>query len=156
MRPSRHQLAADNSYLKRSNKVVSASCPSCGAGFKTVRHFLLVCPGYALSLFPPEHHHSLRHHPPPLPLLHITTLPVTPKRAQDRGARIATLIERTTNGRQPMMCPSADKATRFYRAAGHNALHLHLSPAMYHPMLDASPILALNNALSWYSMPGEP
>jgi hypothetical protein len=36
-----------NKYLKRINKVEKASCPACGAEHETVKHFLLVCPGYA-------------------------------------------------------------------------------------------------------------
>jgi len=38
-----------NGYLKWIKKVDSARCPSCGTSPKTVRHFLLECPGYTFE-----------------------------------------------------------------------------------------------------------
>ena len=36
-----------NSHLKRFKRADSANCPACGATKETVKHFLLVCTGYA-------------------------------------------------------------------------------------------------------------
>lgn len=35
-----------NNYLKRVNRMNNARCPTRGAGSETIRHFLLVYPGY--------------------------------------------------------------------------------------------------------------
>ena len=45
-----------NAFLKQINKINSARCLSCGTSPETVRHFLLVCPGYAFERWALEAH----------------------------------------------------------------------------------------------------